>query len=439
MRRLRATPAVADEERQCDDPALGSRIAYLVQVAAQATRRREGASAGAMLGARALKADERLRTCKSQPEQEEKKKRGKKEQREKEDEARARTREDEATVSRLWVPQKRCAAGGRGGSSSGKAGRGATDGHEDLFAEALRKKLGGWRDERAAVPTERRRRARRGRTEQLVRDDAEREGAAARLPAARPDVAATIDDLAESFCRRRSHSSSGSEHTATTLQDHDLQDRGNAELQTLMQTESLCNGEFESRAGGSSGDWAAIAPNSPMACFLTATAGSLVRRGQVSQAEAPCRWQGVPRGSRPADWPGREKTAEEEDLPTHLMLEGADANQLSSRAAPACGSDWWDSKAARKHCRAKVWSIRRKPLPLARQFSWGLAPQIDQMAAKTETQIPTEPKAEQRSQSAAASRQADDEEVRVGPPLAAHGYASSAEACGAQASGCTST
>ena len=43
-----------------------------------------------------------------------------------------------------------------------------------------------------------------------------------------------------------------------------------------------------------------------MACFLKATAGSLVRRGQVSQAEAPCRWQGIPRGSRPADWPGRK-------------------------------------------------------------------------------------------------------------------------------------
>ena len=62
------------------------------------------------------------------------------------------------------------------------------------------------------MPTERRRRARRGRTELVVHDDegrapqaAGRARAAAKPPAARPKRAAYIDDLAESFCQRRSH------------------------------------------------------------------------------------------------------------------------------------------------------------------------------------------------------------------------------------------
>ena len=64
----------------------------------------------------------------------------------------------------------------------------------------------------------------------------------------------------------------------------------------------------------------------------------MVRRGQASQAEAPCRWQGVPRGSRPADWPGREKAAEDEDLPP-----GCKADQH----LPVCRFDRCDGEATR--------------------------------------------------------------------------------------------
>ena len=104
---------------------------------------------------------------------------------------------------------------------------------------------------------------------------------------------------------------------------------------------------------------------------------------------SPCRWPGVPRGSRPADWPGtRESAVEVEPLAakTRSSQQPATPEAEAKRKQEEDQHQRREANAPRKQDEAKrlerrtAWcdeavAVRRKPLPLARRSSGGHAPQ----------------------------------------------------------------